>query len=517
MRRAGLRSAILFLCVSCAAAPRAGDSARRSPAKKTFVDASGRRYRLEPIPKSQATKLDDKHIQTMIGATAELEAEDAANYYVRYYEAAEEAASAPAPPPPPSSPPAAPAESPALPSGPALRLVDFGEGLPKSGQWREGFGVGDVNRDGHPDLVFPPARKSPGYPVVFLGDGAGHWTRWREARFPPFPYDYGDAQVADLDGDGIADIALAMHHRGIVALLGDGKGNFRLASDGLDFAARQDTIPDFSSRCLRAFDVDGDGRIDLVALGEGPIIPFGGPGKAHGSSGVVVYENRSGGRWEARRQAPRAGLPFGSAMAVGDFDGDGRLDLAIASGVLGSREILEFGSPEGWRLGEVASLPAEGYLRAIAAADFDGDGVDDLVVGGSFLEGEDWVGRVDVYLSREHGTVWERRPLLRGAEVMALAAGPIAGKGSPAAVAALTDVGKLLIFRSDGRGHFETLPVSEPETGCAGSAIQLVDLDGDGHPEIVAAYADEATSTRSGCPSQGMVKAFKIDFASGRP
>ena len=509
--RALPRRTVYFLAVAllsgCAAAPpKAG--APTVSSGRTYVDASGRRYRLQAISKAEASRIDDRHVRTVIGAIAEVDREDEGHYYIRLYEPGAVIA-----PPPPTLP--APAPAGPLPAVVGeLHLSDFGRGLPHSGEWREGFGIGDVNGDGHPDLVFPPARKSPGPPVVFLGDGKGNWTRWREARFPPLPYDYGDAQVADLDGDGIADIALAMHYRGIVALLGDGKGGFRGGSEGLDFSPRRDRLPEFSSRCLRAFDGNADGRIDLVAIGEGPVLPMAGAGSG-GSSGIVVYENLGGGRWAARRPPPRRDAPFGSAAAVGDFDGDGRLDVAIASGVLGSRELVEFaGASGGWRLGTVDSLPPEGYFRAIAAADLDRDGVDDLIVGGSYLEGERWVPRRDAFLSRDGGRTWERQPLARDeGEIAAVAAAPIAGAGSPVLVVASTTVGKLLAFLSDERGTLVRTPISVPVTGCSGSAIRLADLDGDGTVEIVAAYADEPDEGGGRCPSQGSVAAFHIELS----
>ena len=62
-----------------------------------------------------------------------------------------------------------------------LRFVPFGEGLPQSGQWRDGFAVADMNGDGHLDIVHGPPRKSFGTPVIFLGNGKGSWRRWQEA------------------------------------------------------------------------------------------------------------------------------------------------------------------------------------------------------------------------------------------------------------------------------------------------------------------------------------------------
>src|SRR5262245_42878837 len=83
----------------------------------------------------------------------------------------------------------------------SLVFEPFGRGLPTRGQWRNGFAVADMNGDGHPDIVHGPPRKVRGGPVVFLGDGRGGWTVWKDARFPAAPYDYGTAAVADFNGD----------------------------------------------------------------------------------------------------------------------------------------------------------------------------------------------------------------------------------------------------------------------------------------------------------------------------
>jgi FG-GAP-like repeat len=107
-----------------------------------------------------------------------------------------------------------------------LRFVPFGEGLPTSGEWREGFRIADLNGDGHPDIVHGPPRKQPGPPVIFLGDGKGSWTRWKDANFPSLSYDYGDIEVADFNRDGHMDLAVAVRYRGILVLLGDGHGGF---------------------------------------------------------------------------------------------------------------------------------------------------------------------------------------------------------------------------------------------------------------------------------------------------
>ncbi|RPH53989.1 VCBS repeat-containing protein, partial [bacterium] len=48
----------------------------------------------------------------------------------------------------------------AIPSADRLSFTPFSEGLPTRGQWRQGFAIADIDRDGHPDIVHGPARKT---------------------------------------------------------------------------------------------------------------------------------------------------------------------------------------------------------------------------------------------------------------------------------------------------------------------------------------------------------------------
>ena len=129
-----------------------------------------------------------------------------------------------------------------------------------------------MNGDGNLDIVFGPSRKGRPWPNIFLGDSQGHWRPWSEARYPRLGYDYGDVAVADYNGDGHQDVVLSAHLRGIVALVGDGKGGFELWTEGLEMetpGAGGDAST-FSSRAIDAIDWNHDGHPDLVALGEGP-------------------------------------------------------------------------------------------------------------------------------------------------------------------------------------------------------------------------------------------------------
>jgi hypothetical protein len=493
----------------------AGCMGTRAPAtpatsrEPALVDAQGRTYVVRSVPKTHAVRTDDHTVRMLGGVPIDVVREDDRFFYYKSYEAPPAAPTHVAPPPPP-----APADALEPPTSSRLRLVPFGAGLPAAGQWRSGFRLADMNGDGHLDVVHGPSRKGAPRPVVFLGNGDGTWQRWEAARFPALPYAYGDVEVADFDGDGTADLAFAAHLRGVFALRGDGRGGFTEMRRGLDLAMPGEPLG-FSSRALRAADVDGDGRPDLIALGDGPrLVPS--PGEQPGAAmGAAVYRNRGDGSWERSREKAAAGL-FGDSLAVGDFDGDGRPDLATASGVLGRTDIVQLGRAGGrWEPFAATSVRPRAYVRAVAAGDLDGDGVDDLAVAYAANQGATWRSGVDVL--HAGAAPWRRTPIVErdgAAGPSALAIGDLDGDGRRDVVA-LTADGEVWIFLADGRGGFTRDAAPPPYgPGCGGSHVELGDLDGDGRLDVVAAFAHEPEAGDDVCRSSGGIVAWKVMVGS---
>jgi hypothetical protein len=385
--------------------------------------------------------------------------------------------------------------------------IPFDDGLPRAGQWRDGFAVADLDGDGALDLVHGPARKGQPRPAVFRGDGQGHWRRW-DAAFPPLAYDYGDAAVADLDGDGRQDVALAVHLRGVVGLFQVAPGRFEAQPLGLGPLA--DNAP-FSSRALVAVDWDGDGRPELLALSDGPRL---GGGAASGSMGLRLLSRRSG-TWTASSltgSAPRAAL-FGDSIAAGDVDGDGHPDALCASNTLGLRTVLVRGDGQGGTQVALPSLPARAVVKAVALGDLDGDGRAELVFTTARPDRGAWEGALWV-LSGKDLTV--RATVALGAEEgTALAVGDFDADGRQDVALGEAD-GAVRLWRGDGLGGLtEDARISAPawRQGCR--AYHLAALNADGHPgaELFAGFAGEGEGAEAGkvCPSGGALTAWRFE------
>ncbi len=165
--------------------------------------------------------------------------------------------------------------------------------------------AGDFNRDGNPDLV--TVNSSAGLSVL-LGNGAGNFaaadnTWGQNSRSLTLA-------VADLNRDGILDIALAnVDTKRVWALQGNGQGHFP--------GAFQYPIGS-ASIAVKSGDVNGDGIPDIVAANydtESLSVLLG--------SGMISHDSFSGFDVSVG-EAPRS-------IAMADFNGDGKLDMASAN------------------------------------------------------------------------------------------------------------------------------------------------------------------------------------------
>ncbi len=510
---------LLVVCLAAAAAgplsarPRAQapSSAAQpaSPAGPWLKDAQGREYRVERIPKQEAQKVSDTEVRLFGGVTADLAREDERFYYIKLYRT-DHIVVAPSEAVPAPVVAVTPADS------ARFAFVADAAGLPASGQWRDVVVLADLTGDGRPEIVTGPVRKTLRPPNVFVRDAAGTWARWPEARFPARPFDYGAIAVGDVDRSGLPDLVLGVHLRGMMALRATTRGVFEDASRGLDFADRPGD-PVFSSRAVALVDCNGDGRLDIAALGEGPRLQMApGPSGPQLAMGLVTYVQAQDGSWTPRRHELGPSF-FGHSIAVGDVDGDGRPDLVTGSAVLGTRDLVHRATgPCTWTSEVVTVVRPRSYTKQVAVGPLDEAAAAEIVVAYADFSGAEPAVGLDVIERTAAGT-WTRREILRepGREMFdAVAAGDLDGDGIDEVVAA-DATGTLHVFVVAGRGFTREQQLIASPIACRASSIALGDVDGDGLRDVVVAYAQESSPMRPGeCPSDGGLAAWRTRRAT---
>jgi hypothetical protein len=181
--------------------------------------------------------------------------------------------------------------------------------------------------------------------------------------------------VADFNRDGFPDLASqdnGAHGSGADMQIGDGLLSTDLGGGRHGFASKSSDYPTpQTTGMLATGDFDGDGLPDLAFAGYDVVERYGGlPVPAPTNFAMNVYRNTGEGGFQ---QAGSYASVGGGKVVTGDFNGDGRLDIATdAFGVF-------FNRGDGTFQDEVMlSVPSDSATCGLATADFDGDGVADL-------------------------------------------------------------------------------------------------------------------------------------------
>jgi hypothetical protein len=393
----------------------------------------------------------------------------------------------------------------------------------------EPFGValGDVNGDGHLDLVtasFLAYGGSRGSVAVLPGDGSGSFGAPQTffTGLQPTAVTLGDA-----DGDGSLDAFTADRFSYTVScLLNRGDGTLEeapvfaaggdssdmaagdLDGDGdLDLAVSDDDgshayvlfnqgdgtfvtqmVPSFSLensgyRALALGDVDGDGDLDIVLTPENDFSYF------------ATLLNDGSGNFDTVRYsyATYAVDYFTTSAALGDVNGDGNLDLVWSSYY--GYVLVGLGDGSG-TFADPARYSADGYdTRKVALGDLDGDGDPDLVA--ASYSGDTPGYGVAVLLNNGAGFD-PAQTFYSGYNNRSLALGDLDGDGDlDVAVTGAKDyptyTGFLYTLLGDGSGTFT--PLAAQVTGARPNDLGLVDFDGDGDLDAVTANPNSEDSS----------------------
>jgi hypothetical protein len=322
------------------------------------------------------------------------------------------------------------------------------------------LGGGDFNGDGKLDLI--TSNVGAGTVTVLLTKGDGTFTRMDSSTGLSSP-DFSMVAVGDFNRDRKLDVVVSSQSRQLLLLVGKGDGSFQSP------VAIASSTPD-NIHSLLAADFNHDGNLDLVEEGVLGII--------------FVLLGNGDGTFRQPTFSFQGGTATATSLATADLNGDGSLDLVATDQNLNSIDILlgngngTFANIKNARAAQTSYGP-----DAAVAADFNGDGKLDLAVAETNFPH----GQVSVQLGKGNATFGKPLVSLLIAQGInnqdLMRAGDFNGDGKTDLVVMDDYNAGFEVLLGNGDGTFQT-PVDTPVTS-NGMTFEVGDFNGDGKTDLV--------------------------------
>lgn len=329
--------------------------------------------------------------------------------------------------------------------------------------------IADFNADGHLDLALADSSVNDQGTTVSVLFGTGTGTFGPETTYTLGVPVFGVA-AADFNGDGSVDLAVGQatgaedaYH---VVVLQNTGGAFAVASD-ISVPGITERFP--TDPVVAAADLNGDGQVDLVA-------------GAQGDNQVAVLLNQGGGAF-AQTLLPAS---FGAAtLMAADLDGDGHPDVVEAAPYGGTQSTGELAFLHGAGDGTFAGaslINQSAQPSDVAAGDFNGDGRLDLAVPNE----SSGIGSIDPQLP---GGGFAAAPLYAAAPGLPLDSASADFNGDGKIDIALDEIGSqgsnpVAIMTNLGGGQMALTQTLATGTDSNAKDIIAADLNGDGRPDL---------------------------------
>ena len=359
---------------------------------------------------------------------------------------------------------------------PFQRSLDSGAGGATSGQITA---VGDFNGDGRADFaVANPATNSIS---VFLNSGGGGFNA--EVKFAGPLSGPKAIAVGDFNKDGALDIVA----------IGTNQASFLLNNGAGAFPTHVELPIGTDNRGVDAADFDGDGNLDAAicdAAGSPLHIVFG-----DGSSTVTNYVSQDFNAAAGTVLAPLS-------IVKGDFNQDGRIDVAVANqgsdfltiwlNAIGSRAAM---FPSGNTIITNLNLPAGNRAQALTVGDLNGDGRADLAAGSNSTTS----ATAQLFINVPQGifNTSGQQPMSPNPRGSAIADFNQDGLADLVVVSAnglnSNGTGEADFFLGNGFGVLNVQFAVPVATGKLATSVSVADFNGDGRPDVVVAGPGQAS------------------------
>ena len=347
--------------------------------------------------------------------------------------------------------------------------------------------VGDLNGDGKPDLALQTNDTTGGGMSILLNNGNGTFGT---ATYYPAGIGgviaAGGIAIGDLNGDKKPDVVVTASNIGVIVYLNQGTGTF--AVNGT-----VGSIPLGGTNNVVLADINNDKKLDIV-------IP-------DGAGDVFTFYGKGNGTFTAGPAYPLQVCNDCSNLlvAVGDFNGDGTLDLLESNGF--NTNTVSLGRGDGtFQTTQLYDFNANLAAFNLVTADFNGDGFPDLAqaVSGT-AGGVNESGKIAINLGSSHGvpgaTSYATASTCSANYVWWVATGDVNGDGIADLVAALNgnsgagcQNNTVAVLAGLGTGKFKKAAYYPTGTTAQEQIVYLADVNGDGKLDIVTANADGTIS-----------------------
>jgi hypothetical protein len=290
--------------------------------------------------------------------------------------------------------------------------------------------------------------------------------------------------IADLDGDGKPDLAMVSRYDSVLSLYRNISASGSLTADS--FGPRVTFQTTLDPVHLVVADVDGDGKLDLVVVNHVSGVVAG------GTDTVSVFRNTTvpGGPFSTNSLAPKIDYPTGQVpqhVAVGDLDGDGRPEVAVANFGSGTISVFKNLSSVGAiDFAPKIDLTADYGIHSVEIGDLDGDGKPELVAANHQNDTTSVLRNISPPGIISQDSFAPKVDFAGGGKTIAI--GDLDGDGKPDLVVGSWRIGRLSIFRNTSApGSFTSNSLAPkielPADGFAHTVV-IGDLDGDGRPDL---------------------------------